>query len=29
MAKAKRRVRDTWREKVWYDIKAPIEFGEK
>ena len=29
MAKARRRVRDTWREKSWYDIKIPVEFGEK
>ncbi|OWT33314.1 30S ribosomal protein S3ae [Methanobrevibacter sp. 87.7] len=29
MAKAKRRVRDTWREKVWYTIKAPVEFDDK
>ena len=29
MAKARRRVRDTWREKSWYDIKTPVEFGEK
>ena len=24
MAKARRRVRDTWREKSWYDIKTPV-----
>ncbi|WP_461463074.1 30S ribosomal protein S3ae, partial [Methanobrevibacter sp.] len=29
MAKARRRVRDTWREKSWYTIKTPVEFGEK
>lgn len=29
MAKARRRVRDTWREKAWYTIKTPVEFGEK
>lgn len=29
MAKAKRRVRDTWREKSWYTIKTPVEFQEK
>ncbi|RAP47623.1 MAG: 30S ribosomal protein S3ae [Methanosphaera sp. rholeuAM74] len=28
MAKARRRVRDTWREKVWYEILAPAEFDE-
>ena len=29
MAKARRRVRDTWKEKSWYDIKTPVQFGEK
>ncbi|MDR1818754.1 MAG: 30S ribosomal protein S3ae [Methanobrevibacter sp.] len=29
MAKAKRRrVRDTWKEKSWYTIKTPTEFGD-
>ncbi len=27
--KARRRVRDTWREKSWYTIKTPIAFGDK
>jgi len=27
--KARRRVRDTWKEKTWYTIKTPISFGEK
>ncbi|MDR2623642.1 MAG: 30S ribosomal protein S3ae [Methanobrevibacter sp.] len=30
MAKAKRRrVRDTWKEKSWYNIKTPVVFGDK
>ena len=30
MAKAKRRhARDTWREKKWYTIKTPVQFGDK
>ncbi|MCI5867381.1 MAG: 30S ribosomal protein S3ae [Methanosphaera sp.] len=29
MAKARRRVRDTWKEKIWYDILAPEEFNEE
>ncbi len=28
MAKARRRVRDTWKEKIWYEILAPQEFDE-
>ena len=28
MAKARRRVRDTWKEKVWYEVLAPGEFKE-
>ena len=28
MAKARRRVRDTWKEKVWYEILAPADFEE-
>ncbi len=28
MAKARRRVRDTWKEKVWYEILAPQDFEE-
>ena len=28
MAKARRRVRDTWKEKVWYEIWAPADFEE-
>jgi small subunit ribosomal protein S3Ae len=28
-AKARRRVRDTWKEKAWYTIKTPVEFGDK
>lgn len=29
MAKARRRVRDTWKEKSWYTIKTPLAFGDK
>lgn len=29
MAKARRRVRDTWKEKSWYQIKTPVAFGDK
>ncbi len=29
MPKARRRVRDTWKEKIWYEIQTPVEFGEK
>lgn len=29
MAKARRRVRDTWKEKNWYTIKTPIAFEDK
>ena len=25
-AKARRRVRDTWKEKSWYTIKTPVNF---
>ncbi len=28
-AKARRRVRDTWKEKDWYSIKTPIAFEDK
>lgn len=28
-AKARRRVRDTWKEKDWYTIKTPIAFEDK
>ena len=28
MAKARRRVRDTWKEKIWYEILAPQEFDD-
>ncbi|MDO5851673.1 MAG: 30S ribosomal protein S3ae [Methanobacteriaceae archaeon] len=28
MAKARRRVRDTWKEKEWYNIVTPKEFGD-
>ena len=28
-AKARRRVRDTWKEKSWYTIKTPLMFEEK
>ncbi len=28
-AKARRRVRDTWKEKSWYTIKTPVIFGDK
>lgn len=28
-AKTRRRVRDTWKEKSWFDIKTPIIFGDK
>lgn len=28
-AKARRRVRDTWKEKSWYTIKTPVNFGDK
>ena len=28
-AKARRRVRDTWKEKSWYNIKTPISFEDK
>ncbi len=28
-SKTRRRVRDTWKEKNWYDIKTPIAFGDK
>jgi small subunit ribosomal protein S3Ae len=28
-AKARRRVRDTWKEKSWYTIKTPVGFGDK
>ena len=29
MAKARRRVRDTWKEKDWYTIKTPVAFEDK
>lgn len=29
VAKARRRVRDTWKEKSWYTIKTPLAFGDK
>ena len=29
MAKARRRVRDTWKEKDWYTIKNPVAFEDK
>lgn len=29
MAKARRRVRDTWKEKIWYNILAPADFNEE
>lgn len=28
-AKARRRVRDTWKEKSWYTIKTPVNFEDK
>ena len=28
-AKARRRVRDTWKEKSWFTIKTPVIFGDK
>lgn len=28
-AKARRRVRDTWKEKSWYTIKTPVSFQDK
>lgn len=28
-AKARRRVRDTWKEKSWYTIKPPVNFEDK
>ena len=28
-AKARRRVRDTWKEKPWYTIKTPVNFEDK
>ena len=28
-AKARRRVRDTWKEKSWYTIKSPVNFEDK
>lgn len=28
MAKARRRVRDTWKEKIWYEVFAPAQFDE-
>lgn len=29
MAAKRRRVRDTWKEKSWYNIKTPVVFGDK
>lgn len=29
MAKSRRRVRDTWKEKDWYTIKTPVAFEDK